>query len=255
MKLTYFGIPGRAEASRLMLGVKKVPFTDAKVTREQWPEVKKRTKFGQLPILELEDGRQLAQVRTRTSAHQLLISPDPARTHRACPQTWSACVDQSPPVAPQATRTLQPLPPVNLQACVPDTCGWRLTCMRRSVSPCSASGNAHASAAASRQFSFQACVPYTCGWRCLPTICKHVSRTRAAGAQSSAIVRYVAQQTKFYPSDPWHLALSDEALALTEDITGALRPAFLMQVRPRVLFCSVLAKLANGPGVRANRHA
>ena len=70
MKLTYFGIPGRAEASRLMLGVKKMPFTDARVTREQWPEVKKRTKFGQLPILELEDGRQLAQVRAHTSAHR-----------------------------------------------------------------------------------------------------------------------------------------------------------------------------------------
>ena len=83
-------------------------------------------------------------------------------------------------------------------------------------------------------------------------IYRHMSLTSMAGAQSSAIVRYVAQQTEFYPSDPWDLALSDEALALTEDITGALRPAFLMQVRPCVLFCSIMA---NGSQVRVKRHA
>jgi hypothetical protein len=62
LKLTYFGAPGRAEASRLMLSIRKTPFADIRITREQWPDLKDTTKFGQLPILELEDGRQLAQV-------------------------------------------------------------------------------------------------------------------------------------------------------------------------------------------------
>jgi glutathione S-transferase len=49
--------------------------------------------------------------------------------------------------------------------------------------------------------------------------------------QSAAITRYIAQHTDFYPADPWQRALADEAMALTEDVTNTLRPAFLTKVR------------------------
>lgn len=63
MKLTYFAAPARAEAARLMLSIAKKRFKDVHVTREQWPALKEKCKFGQLPILELDDGSTLAQVR------------------------------------------------------------------------------------------------------------------------------------------------------------------------------------------------
>ena len=62
MKLIYFKAPGRAESCRLMLGVRQKPFQDVHITRDQWPEAKKAMKFGQVPVLELEDGKQLVQV-------------------------------------------------------------------------------------------------------------------------------------------------------------------------------------------------
>ena len=51
--------------------------------------------------------------------------------------------------------------------------------------------------------------------------------------QSGAITKYVAKQTGFYPDDDWKVALSDEVLWLTEDVTSTLRPALTVQVRTR----------------------
>jgi hypothetical protein len=58
--------------------------------------------------------------------------------------------------------------------------------------------------------------------------------SNARRLQSAAITRYIARQTGFYPSDPWHVALADEAVAFTDDITNTLRPAFLTKARSKL---------------------
>ena len=86
IKLTYFGIKGRAELSRLILAAAEMPYEDNRVTNEQWAVLKPSeyqlklldgkhtaynltchfssfipaTPFGSLPILEY-DGEELAQ--------------------------------------------------------------------------------------------------------------------------------------------------------------------------------------------------
>jgi len=59
-KLTYFGIPGRAEPIRIALTAAGVPFEDVRLTFEEWPKVKSLTPMGQLPMLEV-DGVEMAQ--------------------------------------------------------------------------------------------------------------------------------------------------------------------------------------------------
>ena len=63
MKLYYFNLKGRAESIRAILSIAKVPFEDVRVPFEEFAKMKEAGKFefGQMPALELEDGRILSQ--------------------------------------------------------------------------------------------------------------------------------------------------------------------------------------------------
>ena len=62
-KLTYFGIPGRGEASRLALTIGGVKFTDDRIAFSSWKDIKPTTPWGSVPILTLTDGTVIAQQR------------------------------------------------------------------------------------------------------------------------------------------------------------------------------------------------
>ena len=63
MKLYYFNLKGRAESIRATLSIAKVPFEDVRLSHEEFTKLKEAGKFefGQMPALELEDGRILCQ--------------------------------------------------------------------------------------------------------------------------------------------------------------------------------------------------
>ncbi|KAG2433085.1 hypothetical protein HYH02_012789 [Chlamydomonas schloesseri] len=61
LKLHYFAGPGRAEVSRLLFTIGGIPFEDVTYTFATYGEFKPKTPFGQVPVLEFEDGRMLAQ--------------------------------------------------------------------------------------------------------------------------------------------------------------------------------------------------
>ena len=58
-KLTYFNGRGRAELIRLILAQAGVQYEDHRIAKEEWGELKPRTPYGCLPILEVE-GKTLA---------------------------------------------------------------------------------------------------------------------------------------------------------------------------------------------------
>eukprot|EP01063_Lacrimia_lanifica_P028629 TRINITY_DN4214_c0_g1_i1.p1 TRINITY_DN4214_c0_g1~~TRINITY_DN4214_c0_g1_i1.p1 ORF type:complete len:497 (+),score=205.89 TRINITY_DN4214_c0_g1_i1:82-1491(+) len=60
LKLTYFNIQGLAEQVRLACAVTGTEFEDVRVKFEDWPAMKPNTKYGQLPILNV-DGKEVAQ--------------------------------------------------------------------------------------------------------------------------------------------------------------------------------------------------
>jgi len=60
LKLTYFDIPGRAEAIRLILAIAGIKFEDERISRDVWAARKATTPFGQLPVLHAR-GETLAQ--------------------------------------------------------------------------------------------------------------------------------------------------------------------------------------------------
>jgi len=60
LKLIYFNIRGLGELPRLIMHYADVQFEDTRLDREQWMEMRSRTPFGQVPVLEV-DGQQLAQ--------------------------------------------------------------------------------------------------------------------------------------------------------------------------------------------------
>lgn len=59
----YFGLPGRAEVARLLChtATKKVEWVDKRHEFATWGDLKAKTPFGQLPVLELDDSSFLAQ--------------------------------------------------------------------------------------------------------------------------------------------------------------------------------------------------
>ena len=75
IKLTYFNARGRAEVSRLMLAHKGVDYEDCRISRDQWPELKPKTPFGGMPLLQY-NGLELAQSMTiaRFLARELNLS-------------------------------------------------------------------------------------------------------------------------------------------------------------------------------------
>merc|ERR1712122_80056 len=75
IKLTYFNLRGRAEASRLMLAYKGVDYEDNRITQEQWAALKPKTPFGSLPLL-CYNGMELAQSMTiaRFLARELCLA-------------------------------------------------------------------------------------------------------------------------------------------------------------------------------------
>jgi len=60
-KLTYFDIRARAEPIRILLALAKLPYEDVRLKFEDWKEMKGKTPWGQLPTLEMEDGKIIAQ--------------------------------------------------------------------------------------------------------------------------------------------------------------------------------------------------
>ena len=62
-KLTYFGIPGRGEASRLALTLGGIKFTDHRISFADWKGIKPTMTWGSVPVLTLADGTVIAQQR------------------------------------------------------------------------------------------------------------------------------------------------------------------------------------------------
>ncbi|GMR44801.1 hypothetical protein PMAYCL1PPCAC_14996, partial [Pristionchus mayeri] len=59
-KLTYFPVRARAEVARQLFYLAGVPFEDVRVPHADWPALKPKTPFGQMPLLEV-DGKPLPQ--------------------------------------------------------------------------------------------------------------------------------------------------------------------------------------------------
>ena len=78
IKLTYFGIRGRAEISRLILSYSGAKFTDERLTGAQFGALKSSLAYGQMPILNYK-GQVLYQSITiaRYAWHSTLINHPP----------------------------------------------------------------------------------------------------------------------------------------------------------------------------------
>jgi glutathione S-transferase len=56
-KLVYFGGRGRAEPARLIFAYAGVNYTDQRLDGAEWGALKPKTPFGQLPILDIDNGK------------------------------------------------------------------------------------------------------------------------------------------------------------------------------------------------------
>ena len=54
-KLIYFNLKGRAEAIRILFKLANQPFEEVQIEFPEWPELKQKTLFRQLPILEVTE--------------------------------------------------------------------------------------------------------------------------------------------------------------------------------------------------------
>ena len=61
MKFFYFDLYARGEPIRMALHLSGQQWEDIRVTGESWAAKKPSTRFGQVPVLELDDGTQLCQ--------------------------------------------------------------------------------------------------------------------------------------------------------------------------------------------------
>jgi len=61
LKLTYFDIEGVAEQIRLTLKVQGILFEDERISFDEWPQMKAKTRFGQLPVLSIDGGPPVSQ--------------------------------------------------------------------------------------------------------------------------------------------------------------------------------------------------
>ncbi|GFG30349.1 hypothetical protein Cfor_10064 [Coptotermes formosanus] len=59
-KLTYFNVKATGEPIRFLLSYGGIEFEDYRIEREQWPQIKPSTPFGQTPVLEI-NGKQTHQ--------------------------------------------------------------------------------------------------------------------------------------------------------------------------------------------------
>uniref|UniRef100_A0A0A9YRT1 glutathione transferase n=1 Tax=Lygus hesperus TaxID=30085 RepID=A0A0A9YRT1_LYGHE len=62
VELTYFNMSGLGEPVRVMLSYGEIPFTDKRVSKDEWASMKSEMTFGQMPRL-LIDGLELYQSR------------------------------------------------------------------------------------------------------------------------------------------------------------------------------------------------
>ncbi|XP_014262361.1 glutathione S-transferase-like [Cimex lectularius] len=63
VRLSYFNMTGLGEPIRLLLSYGNIKFEDRRVSKEDWPEMKRGMRWNQLPKLEIE-GRELSQSKT-----------------------------------------------------------------------------------------------------------------------------------------------------------------------------------------------
>ncbi|XP_076629630.1 glutathione S-transferase [Colletes latitarsis] len=59
-KLIYFDARGRAEQIRYIFAYAGIDYVDERISKENWPELKKAMPYGMLPVLEI-DGKPIAQ--------------------------------------------------------------------------------------------------------------------------------------------------------------------------------------------------
>ena len=82
--ITYFGLYGRAETSRMCLWKAGVKHEDCKIEFKDWPALKPTTEFGSMPFVTLEDGTQIGQsipMQNYVAARCNLMPTDPSKRY------------------------------------------------------------------------------------------------------------------------------------------------------------------------------
>ena len=78
-KLYYFDVRGAAETIRLIFAYTGVPYEDVRIKHEDWPALKPKTPFHQLPYIEIDGkplGQSIAIARLLAKKHQLAGTTD-----------------------------------------------------------------------------------------------------------------------------------------------------------------------------------